>query len=82
MAGAAARVERMVGQKLQLNPEQLHELRDSSRADAEFQVRSALLLMEVGKKLGTLRSARRKSPLRWRSRPHGRRASRRGAYHV
>lgn len=49
VAGAHARVERMVGQKLQLNAEQMASLRDNSKEDAEFQVRSGLLLLEVAK---------------------------------
>lgn len=47
--GAKARFERMTGQKVQLNDEQVAALRQSSRADAEFQVRSGLLLVEVAK---------------------------------
>jgi trigger factor len=52
VASAAARVERMVGQRLQLNAEQLGDLRDNSRADALFQVQSGLLMVEVAKKAG------------------------------
>ena len=47
--GAKARFERMTGQRVQLNDEQIGALRQSSRADAEFQVRSGLLLVEVAK---------------------------------
>ncbi|KAK1548481.1 hypothetical protein Q3G72_001170 [Acer saccharum] len=46
---ARARVERMTGQKFNLDSQMLAELRGSNRQDAEFQVRSGLLLMEVAK---------------------------------
>ena len=49
LASAAARIERMVGQRVQLTQEQVSSLRDDSMKDAEFQVRSGLLLLEVGK---------------------------------
>lgn len=49
VAGAAARVERMVGQRMNFTPEQLAGLRSDSMADAEFQVRSGLLMLEVAK---------------------------------
>ena len=51
VAGAHARVERMMGQRLPMNPEQMASLRQSSLADAEFQVRSGLLLMAVAKQV-------------------------------
>ena len=49
VAGAAARVERMVGQRLQFTDEQMAGLRADSQVDAEFQVRSGLLMLEVAK---------------------------------
>ena len=46
---AALRMERMVGKKVQLDDQQRQSLRQSSVAEADFQVRSGLLLLEVAK---------------------------------
>jgi trigger factor len=43
------RVGRMMGKQLQMSPQELQNLRDSSTEEAEFNVRSALLLIEVAK---------------------------------
>jgi trigger factor len=47
IAGAHARVQQMVGKKIDLGAEELQKLRDDSKTDAEFQVRSGLLLLAV-----------------------------------
>lgn len=47
IAGAAQRMQQMMGKKVQLLPEEIESLREGSMADAEFQVRSGLLLLEV-----------------------------------
>jgi trigger factor len=49
---ANERLARMTGQKVQMSSDELADMRTSSRADAEFQVRSGLLLMAVAKKEG------------------------------
>lgn len=46
---ARARFERITGRKFDLNDEVVAELRGSHREEAEFQVRSGLLLMQVAK---------------------------------
>ena len=45
------RMARMAGRKSQLGADELADIRSSSRDDAEFQVRSGMLLMAVAKKL-------------------------------
>lgn len=45
------RMARMTGRKNQLGADELADIRSSSREDAEFQVRSGMLLMAVAKKL-------------------------------
>ncbi len=52
IAGAHARVQQMVGKKVELSPEELANLRKDSRGDAEFQVRSGLLLLAVAEQEG------------------------------
>ncbi|OGQ79637.1 MAG: trigger factor [Deltaproteobacteria bacterium RIFOXYA12_FULL_58_15] len=52
ITGAAMRVQQMMGHKMQLSDEDLAHLRKDSAKDAEFQVRSALLMLEVAKKEG------------------------------
>jgi len=44
------RMRRMTGRPMNLGPDELADIRSSSREDAEFQVRSGLLLMAVSKK--------------------------------
>lgn len=44
------RMRRMTGRPMNLAPDELADIRTSSREDAEFQVRSGLLLMAVSKK--------------------------------
>ncbi len=47
VASARARVERMVGQKVPMGGEELQKLKDDNLENAEFQVRSSLLLLKV-----------------------------------
>jgi trigger factor len=49
VASARARVERMTGRKFDLDSQAVAELRGSSRDDAEFMVRSGLLMLEVSR---------------------------------
>jgi trigger factor len=50
VASAKARFERMTGKPMQLTAQQLQNVRQSSVKEADFQVRSGLLLLEVAKK--------------------------------
>ena len=52
IAGAAARVQQMMGKKLQLSDEELANLRQDSASDAEQTVRSGILMLEVAKHAG------------------------------
>jgi trigger factor len=52
IAGAHARVQQMVGKRVSLSEEELANLRKDSRVDAEFQVRSGLLLLRVAETEG------------------------------
>lgn len=48
------RMRRMTGRAMNLGPDELADIRSSSRGDAEFQVRSGLLLMAVSKQSNTV----------------------------
>jgi trigger factor len=49
IAGAAARVQQMMGREVKLSDQDLAQLRKDSTTDAELQVRSGMLLIEVAK---------------------------------
>lgn len=49
IVSAAQRIQQMTGQQLRLNPEEIDKLRAETRPDAEFNVRSGILLLEVAK---------------------------------
>ncbi len=48
--GAARQLQMYTGQKMEFSAEEMQGLRDDQREQAEFQVRSGLLLLEVAKK--------------------------------
>jgi trigger factor len=52
IAGAAMRVEKLMGKHVELSQQDLDHLRDESTGDAEFQVRSGMLMLEVAREEG------------------------------
>jgi trigger factor len=49
IAGASARVQQMMGRQVKLSDDEVSQLRKDSTSDAELQVRSGMLLIEVAK---------------------------------